>query len=53
MPSMLSNSPPINDMVVLNHAIRHDIEDIKGVDDFVTADEDDVLALVCNAGCFY
>lgn len=55
MSSPQSCAPSISDAVILEHVIRHDIEDITDLDEFLTADdvEDEVMAMVSNAGHLY
>lgn len=55
MPSPQSCTPSISEAVILEHTIRHDIEDISDLDEFLAAadSEDEVMAMVCNAGHLY
>lgn len=49
------NTQPANDFIALQHAIQHDIQDIDDADEFLHVDEaeDEVIAMICNAGSFY
>ena len=50
----LSHSQPINDIAVLEYAIKHDIEDIDDLDEFLATDDaEECMLMLGNAGCFY